>query len=321
MNKLTLVVSAIALAGMMAGCASVPIAQKVGEWQSGRPYAGTIKKVRDSGRPLHSSDVDLVFTMEDFKKELPDCAASIDAVLALGKTTLNVVAEVGNTASPLYVAAVDSVDRTWAMYVGRDVETDANGDIEKYLEGVEPEYREQTRKDWEAYQKIVKYVPDPKQLAQGKAVYQRYLKDDGKGGKELDVLSIERLPYLGKPELKEYYFSFLVYRDNTPEVQKAYDNAVEAKLKALLVKIQVQMEDMLAAAQKLKADPEVSKLNIFDVGLTLKGVATGIVNAFADPLGKVGSAIKGYSLASEVEELAQNTQQAEQTEASKAKKD
>ena len=318
MNKLVIGLSLAALAGIVAGCASTPVQEKVQVWQVERPYAQKIQEIRNSGRRLMSRDVDLVFTMEDFKKELPDCAASLDAVLAIGKTALNIVAEVGNTSSPLYAAAVDSVDRKWAEYVGRDVETDAGGDIEKYLASVEEKYREQTRKDWELYQKVVKYVPDNAILEKGKKVCEKFTKDDGNGKKTLDVLGIEQLPYNGG---EADYNAFCVYRDNTPEIAKMYDDEVLAKLNSLMAKIQAQMNDLLAAAQKLKEDPEVAKLNMIDLAKTLKGVGVGIGAAFADPLGKVGSAIKGYSLAGEVEKLAKTTQQKEQNEAGKSAKD
>ena len=265
-----------------------------------------------------SRDVDLVFTMEDFKKELPDCAASLDAVLVVGKTALNVVAEIGNTSSPLYAAAVDSVDRKWAEYVGRDVETDAGGDIEKYLANVDEQYRDQTRKDWELYQKVVKYVPDKAILEKGKKVCEKYMAVDETGKKTLDVLAIEQLPYNGG---EADYNAFCVYRDNTPEIAELYDNAVLAKLNALMAKIQAQMNDLLAASQKLSEDPEVSKLNVIDLGKTLKGVGSGIGKAFADPLGKVGSAIKGYSLSGDIDEFVKATQQTESGEAARSTKD
>lgn len=318
MRKVMSVAGMVAFAGIVAGCASTRIEDKVTQWKVERPYAEKIQVVRDSGRRLMARDVDLVFTMEDFKKELPDCAASLDAVLAIGKAALNVVAEVGNTSSPLYVAAVDSVDRKWADYVGRDVETDAGGDIEKYLASIDEKYRDQARKDWDLYQKVIKCVPDQALLKKGKVVCDKHIKVDAAGNKTLDVLAIEQLPYNGG---EADYNAFCVYRDNTPEIAEMYDNAVLDKLNALMAKIQAQMNDLLASAQKLSEDPEVSKLNIIDMGKTLKGVASGIGKAFADPLGKVGSAIKGYSLASDVDKLAQNTQQAEQTEASKARKD
>lgn len=318
MKELMNIASAFALAGIAAGCASTRIDEKVAEWRMERPYAEKIQTVRDSGRRLMARDVDLVFTTDDFKKELPDCAASLDAVLAVGKSALNVVAEIGNTSSPLYAAAVDSVDRKWAEYVGRDVETDAGGDIEKYLASVDAEYRDQTRKDWELYQKVVKYVPDQAILAKGKTVCEKYTKVDAAGNKTLDVLAIEQLPYKGG---EADYNAFCVYRDNTPEVAKEYDNVVLAKLNALLAKIQVQMNDMLEAVQKLREDPEVSKLNLIDLGKTLKGVASGIDKAFEDPLNKVGSAIKGYSLAGDVEKLVLETQKAESAEAAKSTKD
>jgi hypothetical protein len=46
-----------------------------------------------------------------------------------------------------------------------------------------------------------------------------------------------------------------------------------------------------------------------------------LTKAFADPLGKVGSAIKGYSLAGDIDELVNATQQAESGEAAKSTKD
>ncbi len=318
MKKLMNIAGAFALAGIMAGCASTRIEDKVSEWKCERPYAEKIQVVRESGRRLMARDVDLVFTMEDFKKELPDCAASLDAVLAVGKTALNVVAEIGNTSSPLYAAAVDSVDRKWAEYIGRDVETDAGGDIEKYLASIDEKYRDQARKDWELYQKVVKYVPDKAILAKGKKVCDKHMKVDAAGNKTLDVLAIEQLPYKGG---EADYNAFCVYRDNTPEIAKMYDDAVLDKLNALMAKIQAQMNDLLAAAQKLSEDPEVSKLNVIDMGKTLKGVGSGIGKAFADPLGKVGSAIKGYSLAGDIDELVNATQQAESGEAAKSTKD
>jgi len=306
---------------LITGCATTPLSEKVGTWQKERPYADKIQIARDSGRKLQNTDVDLVFTIEEFKKELPETAASLDAVLALAKTALNVGAELGNASSPLYVAAVDSVDRKWAMYVGRDVETDAGGDINKYLEKLAPEFREQAKKDWEAYQKIVKYVPDQAVLAKGKKVCERFYAKDEQGNKVLDVTEIEKLPYTGKPGDKEDYNAFLVYRDNTPEVQKEYDNALKAKLAALLARVQVQMNDLLAAAQKLNEDPQVSKLNFMDLGLTLKGMGVGIGKVFADPLGKINGALDGYSLADEIAKLEAETQKVEQTEANKSKKD
>ena len=318
MNKLMMGLGMAAVAGLMTGCASTPVSEKVAAWKVERPYAQKIQEVRDSGRRLMSRDVDLVFTMEDFKKELPDCAVALDAVLAVGKTALNVVAEIGNTSSPLYAAAVDSVDRKWAQYVGRDVETDAGGDIEKYLASVDAKYRDQTRKDWELYQKVVKYVPDKMILEKGKKVCERFMVVDETGKKTLDVLAIEQLPYNGG---EADYNAFCVYRDNTPEIAKMYDNAVLAKLNALMAKIQAQMNDLLATTQKLSEDPEVSKLNIIDLGKTLKGVGSGIGKAFEDPLGKVGSAIKGYSLAGDVDELVKATQQEEAGEAAKSAKD
>lgn len=318
MKKLMNIAGAAALIGIMAGCASPSVSEKVSTWKVERPYAQKIQEVRDSGRRLMARDVDLVFTMEDFKKELPDCAVSLDAVLAVGKTALNVVAEIGNTSSPLYAAAVDSVDRKWAEYVGRDVETDAGGDIEKYLANVDEQYRDQTRKDWELYQKVVKYVPDKAILEKGKKVCEKYMVVDESGKKTLDVLAIEQLPYNGG---EADYNAFCVYRDNTPEIAELYDNAVLAKLNALMAKIQAQMNDLLAASQKLSEDPEVSKLNVIDLGKTLKGVGSGIGKAFADPLGKVGSAIKGYSLAGDIDELVNATQQAESGEAAKSAKD
>ena len=311
----------VTLVGMAAGCASTPLVTKVGTWQNERPYATKIKTVRDSGRRLRKSDVDLVFTMADFKKDLPDCSATIESVTALGKTALNIVSELGNTASPLYVAAVDSVDRKWAMYVGRDVEAEAGGDIKKYLESVEPEYREQVKKDYDAYQKIVKYVPDPAILQKGKGVCERYLTTGEDGAKTLDVMAIEMLQYTGKQNDSDDYNAFIVYRDNTPEVQKMYDDAVMAKLKVLAARIQAEQNDLLAAAQKLREDPEVSKLNLVDMAKTIKAVGGGIGRAFADPTSKVNKALSGYSLASDIEKLAKNTQKAEQTEANKAKKD
>lgn len=318
MKKLINIGGVAALMGIVAGCASPSVSDKVSSWKVERPYAQKIQDVRDSGRRLMARDVDLVFTMEDFKKELPDCAVSLDAVLAVGKAALNVVAEIGNTSSPLYAAAIDSVDRKWAEYVGRDVETDAGGDIEKYLANVDEQYREQTRKDWELYQKVVKYVPDKAILEKGRIVCEKYMSVDETGKKTLDVLAIEQLPYNGG---EADYNAFCVYRDNTPEIAELYDNAVLAKLNALMAKIQAQMNDMMAATQKLSEDPEVSKLNVIDLGKTLKGVGSGIGKAFADPLEKVGSAIKGYSLAGDIDELVNATQQVESSEAAKSTKD
>ncbi len=321
MRKLMMSAGAAFASVMIIGCASTPLSEKVGTWQKVRPYAKKIQSVRDSGRKLQNTDVDLIFTIEEFKKELPEASASIDAVLALAKTSLNVGAELGNASSPLYVAAVDSVDRKWAMYVGRDVETDAGGDINKYLEKLEPEYRAQAKRDWEAYQKIIKYVPDQAVLARGKKVCERFYVKDETGNKVLDVAGIEKLPYTGKPGDKEDYSAFLVYRDNTPEVQKEYDSALKAKLNALLARTQVQMNDLLAAVQKLQEDPQVNKLNIIDLGKTLKGMGAGIGKVFADPLSKINGALDGYSLADEIVKLESETQKAEQTEASKSKKD
>ena len=321
MKQNMMITGAILSTVLITGCATTPLSEKVGTWQKERPYAEKIWSIRDSGRKLQNSDVDLIFTMEEFKKELPKASASIDAVLTLAKTSLNVGAELGNASSPLYVAAVDSVDRKWAMYVGRDVETDAGGDINKYLEKLEPEYRAQAKRDWVAYQKIVKYVPDQAVLARGKKVCERFYVKDGQGKKVLAVTEIEKLPYTGKPGDKEDYSAFLVYRDNTPEVQKEYDNALKAKLNALLARVQAQMNDLLAAAQKLNQDPQVSKLNFVDLGLTLKGVAAGIGKVFADPLSKINGALDGYSLADEIAKLEAETQKVEQTEANKSKKD
>ena len=316
-----MITGAILSTVVIMGCATTPLSEKVGTWQKERPYAEKIWSVRDSGRRLQNTDVDLIFTIEEFKKDLPDASASIDAVLVLAKTALNVGAELGNASSPLYIAAVDSVDRKWAMYVGRDVETDAGGDINKYLEKLEPEYRAQAKKDWEAYQKIIKYVPDQAVLARGKKVCERFYVQDGQGNKVLDVTEIEKLPYTGKPVDKEDYSAFLVYRDNTPEVQSEYDNALKAKLTALLARIQVQMNDLLAAAQKLNEDPQVSKLSFVDVGMTLKGMGVGIGKVFADPLAKINGALDGYSLADEIAKLEAETQKVEQAEANKSKKD
>ena len=321
MKKLMVSAGAVALAAMVAGCASTRIDEKVSTWQNERPCAEKIKAVRDSGRKLRSSDVDLVFTMEDFKKELPECAVSLDAVLALAKSALNIVSELGNTTSPLYVAAVNSVDRKWAMYIGRDVEANAGGDIEKYLASIPEDRRDLARKDYDAYQKIVKYVPAPAQLAKGQKVYERHLVTGENGEKVLDVMAIEMLPYTGKPGDAEDYSAFLVFRDNSPEAQKAYDSAILVKLNALAAKLQVQLNDMLDAVQKLSQDPEVSKLSFMDLGLTLKAVGVGIKDAFADPMCKIGSAIRGYSIAGDIDELAKETQQVEQSEADKAKKD
>ncbi len=321
MKKLVPIVGAALVCGIMTGCQSASMGEKVSTWQNERPYAEKIKEVRAAGRKLQNTDVNLVFTIEDFKKELPECAASLDAVIAVGNTALNIVAEIGNTSSPLYVAAVDSVDRKWAMYVGRDVETDAGGDIEKYLEKVEPEFREQTRKDWEAYQKIIKYVPDPAMLARGKTVYERNLKTDDAGAQKLDIVAIEALQYSAKPEDKTDYSAFLVYRDNTPEVQKLCDNAILDKLNALSAMIQLRMQELMEATQKLSQDPEVSKLDFVSLGKTLKGVGVGIGKAFEDPLSKVASSINGFSLASEIDDLVAKTQNVENAEAAQSKKD
>ena len=139
MKKLVGIAGLALVGAFVTGCATTPMSEKISTWQKERPYADKIQAVRDSGRKLQNSDVDLIFTLEEFKKELPDASASIEAVLTLSKTALNIGAELGNSSSPLYVAAVDSVDRKWVMYVGRDVETDAGGDINKYLEKLEPE--------------------------------------------------------------------------------------------------------------------------------------------------------------------------------------
>ena len=321
MNKLMIVAGAAALAGMVTGCASTRIEEKIGTWQKERPYAEKIKVARESGRKLQNTDVELVFTMEDFKKELPNSAANIDAVLALIKTALNVGAEVGNAASPLYIAAVDSVDRKWAMYIGRDVETDANGDINKYLETVEAAYRDQTRKDWEAYQKIINYKPDPAVFERGKMVCEKYTKMNEKGQKILDILGLEILNYSDKPGEKDDYNAFVTYRNNAPEIQRLYDSALKLQILALVAKIEAQAQDLLNATQKLSADPEVKKLNFMDLGLTLKGTGIGVGKVFADPLAKLNGALNGYSLAGEIDEIIAKTQQAEQTEANKATKD
>lgn len=321
MKKLVGIAGLALVGAFVTGCATTPMSEKISTWQKERPYADKIQAVRDSGRKLQNSDVDLIFTLEEFKKELPDASASIEAVLTLSKTALNIGAELGNSSSPLYVAAVDSVDRKWVMYVGRDVETDAGGDINKYLEKLEPEYRAQAKKDWEAYQKIIKYVPDPAALARGKKVCERYYTKDDQGNKVLDVAAIEMLPYTGKPGEKEDYSAFLVYRDNTPEVQKEYDNALKAKLTALMARVQVQMNELLDAVQKLKEDPQVNKLNMMDLGMTLKGMGVGIGKVFADPLGKLNGALDGYALADEIDKLVAETQKIEQSEANKAKKD
>lgn len=164
-------------------------------------------------------------------------------------------------------------------------------------------------------------MPDQAALARGKKVCERFYMKDEKGNKVLDVTGIEKLPYTGKPDDKEDYNAFLVYRDNTPEVQKEYDSALKAKLNALLARIQVQMNDLLAAAQKLNEDPQVSKLNLIDLSLTLKGMGVGIGKVFADPLSKINGALDGYSLADEIAKLEEETQKVEQTEANKSKKD
>ncbi|MBQ7188392.1 MAG: hypothetical protein IJR99_03155 [Kiritimatiellae bacterium] len=321
MNKFSRLVCLLLAEVLVTGCATTRLEDKVLTWQKERPYAEKIKEVRMSGRQLRSSDVDLFFTLDDFKKELPAAAVSIEAVIVMSKTVLNIGAEVVNSSSPLYVAAVDSVDRKWIMYIGRDVETDAGGDIEKYLLTIDPEYREQAKKDWEDYQKIIKYVPDPALLERGKNVCDRYYEKDEQGNKTLNVAVIESLPYTGKKEDQEDYAAFLVYRDHTPEIQKEYDNALKAKLTALLAKINSQVLDLTVASNKLSDDPEVSKLNIFDLALTLKGVCGGIVKVFADPISKINGALDGYSLADDIDKLAMETQKIDQCEAEKAKKD
>lgn len=321
MNKLMIIAGAAALAGMVTGCASTRIEEKIGTWQNERPYAERIKVARESGRKLQSTDVELVFTMEDFKKELPNSAADIEAVITLIKSVLNIGAEVGNSASPLYIAAVDSVDRKWAMYIGRDVETDANGDINKYLETVEEAYRDQTRKDWEVYQKIINYKPDPAVLERGKTVFEKYAMTDANGQKSVDLMGLEVLQYSDKPGDKDDYNAFVTYRNNAPEIQSLYDSALKVKINALLAKIQVQMQDFLSVAQKLKEDPNVKTLNYMDLGLTLKGAGVGIGKVFADPLAKLNGALNGYSLADEIDEIVAKTQQSEQAEANAAAKD
>ena len=321
MKKMMMIAGAAFASAMITGCASTPLSEKIGTWQKERPYAEKIQSARDSGRKLQNTDVDLIFTIEEFKKELPKNSASIDAVLALAKTSLNIGAEFGNATSPLYLAAVDSVDRKWAMYVGRDVETDAGGDINKYLEKLDPQYRAQAKKDWENYQKIIKYVPDQAVLARGKKVCERYYTKDAQGNRVINVEEIEKLPYTGKPGDKEDYGAFLVYRDNTPEVQKEYDNALKAKINALMARLQVQMNDLLAAVQKLKEDPQVNQLSMIDLGLTLKGMGVGIGKVFADPIAKLNGAMNGYSLADEIAKLEAETQKVEQAEADKSKKD
>lgn len=330
MKKLMIIAGAVALAGIMTGCQSVSVGEKVATWQNERPYAEKIKEVQASGRQLQSRDVDLVFTMDDFKKSanLPEAAASIEAVMAVGKGALNVVAEIGNTTSPLYVAAVDSVDRKWAMYSGRDLEAQAkaqtDGDVEKYIGTLPAEYQESARKDYATYQKVINNVPDPAVLAKGKEVCERYIStvtaEDGTQSKVLDVVSIEALQYTDETGQAEYS-AFCLYRDNTPEVQEMCDSAMMAKLTAVLANIQAQLTDMLNSVAKLQEDPEVSKLGAMDLLKTLKGVGVGVGAAFADPVSKISSAIKGYSLASDIDKLAAETQTVEQAEADKAKKD
>lgn len=321
MNKLMIVAGAAVLAGMVTGCASTRIEEKIGTWQNERPYAEQIKTARESGRKLQHTDVELVFTMEDFKKELPDSAASIDAVVAVAKSALNIGAEVGNTVSPLYLAAVDSVDRKWAMYVGRDVETDANGDIDKYLETVEEAYRDQVRKDWETYQKIIKYKPDPAVLERGKKVCAKYIVMDEKGQNVLDVIGLEALQYSGKPGAKDDYNAFVTYRNNAPEIQGLYDSALKVKLMSLLGKLTQQAEDLANTAKKLSEDPGIKKLNYMDIAYTLKGVGVGIGKALADPFAKLNGALNGYLIAGEIDDIIAKTQQAELAEANKATKD
>lgn len=321
MNKLMIVAGAAVLAGMVTGCASTRIEEKIGTWQKERPYAEKIMAARESGRKLQDNDVELVFTIEDFKKELPNSAAAIDAVLTVAKSALNIGAEVGNTASPLYIAAVDSVDRKWAKYVGRDVETEAQGNIDKYLETVEAEYRDQVRKDWIAYQKIVSYKPDPAVLERGKKVCEKFTKTDEKGQKMLDVLGLETLQYSDKAGDKDDYNAFVTYRNNDPAIQGLYDSALKAKILALLAKLQLQMQDLLNATQKLSEDPEVKKLNFMDLAQTLKGTGVGVGKVFADPLAKLNGALNGFVLSNEIDEIIAKTQQAEQAEANKAKVD
>ena len=350
----------VVIAGaLITGCASTPLNQRVAEWQNGRPYAENIQKAQSSGRLVQSSDVDLVFTIEDFKKELPESAAGIEPVIAVGKTALNVVAEIGNTVSPLYAGAVNSVDVKWAKYCGRGIVADATGcsgddaSVKSELMKMTPEQREElfvkyldknitagdvapnegetvedavsrvkaeTRRDWERFLKIVTTVPDPAVLAQGKAVYERYLTVAEDGSKTLDVIAIEALPFTSE-EGKADYNAFLVFRDNDADAQKAYDNALLAKIAAVQAKLQVQMQDLLNSVQALQNDPEVAKLGFMGIAQTLKGVAAGIGAAFADPFSKLGSSISGFSLASDIEEIEKKAQEMQSAEAAKSTHD
>ena len=358
MNKL-MGVAGLALAGMMmVGCSSTPLAKRVSDWQGSRPFAENIAKAQESGRQVMNSDVDLVFTMEDFKKDLPDCAVTIDAVLAIGKSALNVVAEVGNTTSPLYAGAVNSVDMKWAKFVGRGIVADAAGlsgkdeEIKAALVSMTPAQREEiltkylaseafaaniipnegeetdaalarvtaeTRRDWNRFLKVAVSVPDPAVLARGEAVFKKYLtvEETPEGGKteSLNVLEIESLQYKDEAG-KADYSAFLVYRENTPKVQELYDNALLAKIQAVLAKVQAQMQDLLSVAAAVKDDPQVGQLAFMDVVVTVKGLGAGIGKAFADPLDKLMSSITGFGLAGDIDDLEKAAQEVQTAEAS-----